>query len=153
KVLAEKAGWLNSWRAWRERLAGPEAAAHLWEVADELRIKEGRNATILLAIDQLEEIFTAAEATEREQFLHIYGACAGPQRNLPYLAIATIRYDILTSLLESNQLTVEFEDFLLAPLSLAQIPKIVEGPATVAALALEKGLPHRVAEDVKSADA
>ena len=38
-------------------------------------------------------------------------------------------------------------------MALNQIPKIVEGPTGVATLTVEKGLPHRVAEDVKSADA
>jgi hypothetical protein len=153
KALAEKAGRRDSWREWRDRLAGPEAASLLAEVSDDLRIAEARSATILLPIDQFEEAFTAAEPRESQLFLSMLSLCVGGDAKLPYLAIATIRSDMLTSLLQANQFTLPFEDFLLAPIALNQIPKIVEGPAGVAALTIEKGLPQRVAEDVKSAEA
>ena len=153
KALAEKAERQQNWRDWRDRLAGPQAGSLLAEVADELRIGDARSATVLLPIDQFEEGFTAAEPQERERFLNVLGLCVGPQAKLPYLAIATIRSDMLTTLLETNHFALPFEDFLLAPMSLKQVPKIVEGPAGVAALTIEKGLPQRVAEDVRSGEA
>jgi hypothetical protein len=153
KALAEKAGRQDSWREWRDRLAGAEAGAFMAELADDLRIGDARSATVLLSIDQFEEAFTAADPRERQRFLDVLGLCVGPEAKLPYLVVATIRSDILTGVLDTNQFTLPFEDFLLAPIALNQIPKIVEGPAGVAALTIEKGLPHRVAEDVTSADA
>jgi TPR repeat protein len=153
KALAEKAGRQDGWREWRDRLAGAEAGTFMAELADDLRIGDARSATALLSIDQFEETFTAADPQERRRFLDVLGLCVGPEAKLPYLVIATIRSDILTGVLETNQFTLPFEDFLLAPIALNQIPKIVEGPAGVAALTVEKGLPHRVAEDVTSADA
>jgi conflict system STAND superfamily ATPase/TIR domain-containing protein len=153
KALAEKAGRQDSWREWRDRLAGAEAGTFMAELADDLRIGDARSATVLLSIDQFEEAFTAADPRERQRFLDVLGLCVGPEAKLPYLVVATIRSDILTGVLDTNQFTLPFEDFLLAPIALNQIPKIVEGPAGVAALTIEKGLPHRVAEDVTSADA
>jgi tetratricopeptide (TPR) repeat protein len=153
KAVAEKMGQLERWRDFRDRLTGRQAGAFLAEVADELRVGDGRTATVLIPIDQFEEAFTAAEPQDRERFLNVLSLCIGPQSKLPYLAIATIRSDMLTGFLETNQLTLPFEDFLLAPMVLNQIPKIVEGPAGIAALTIDKGLPQRVAEDVKSAEA
>jgi TPR repeat protein len=153
KALAEKVGRLERWRDFRDRLTGREAAGFLAEVSDDLRIGEARNATVLIPIDQFEEAFTAAEPQERQRFLNVLNLCVGSEAKLPYIVVGTMRSDMLTSFLETNQLTLPFEDFLLAPMALNQIPKIVEGPAGVAALAIEKGLPQRVAEDVKSTEA
>ena len=153
KALAERAGQRDGWRDWRDRLAGSEARSLLAQLGDDLRIADSRGATLLLPIDQFEEAFTAADPQERECFLNVLALCVGPEAKLPYLAIATIRSDMLTGILQTHQLTLPFEDFLLAPMAINQIPKIVEGPTGVAALTVEKGLPHRVAEDVKSADA
>jgi TPR repeat protein len=153
KALAERAGKRESWRDWRERLTGPEAGSLLAELADDLRIGDRRSATVLLSVDQFEEAFTAAAPEDRTRFLNLLGLCVGPDAKLPYLCVATIRSDMLTGLLEAKQFGLPFEDFLLAPMALSQIPKIVEGPAGVAALTIEKGLPQRVAEEVKSAEA
>ena len=153
KALAEGAGQPEGWRKFREQLAGQEVGSFLSEVADNVRVGEARNATLLISIDQFEEAFTAGAPLEREQFLNVLGLCVGPEARLPYLAIATVRSDMLTSFLDTNQFKLPFEDYLLAPMALNQVPKIVEGPAGVAALTIEKGLPQRVAEDVKSTDA
>src|SRR5207248_1346775 len=103
KALAEKAGQQENWRDWRDRLGSPQATSLLAEVADDLRVGNARSATMLLPIDQFEEAFTAAEQQERERFLNVLGLCVGPDTKLPYLAITTIRSDMLAGLLENNQ--------------------------------------------------
>src|SRR5262249_14668945 len=51
------------------------------------------------------------------------------------------------------QFTLPFENYVLPPMLLDQLPKVIEGPAAVSALAVEKGLSQRIAEDVRSTEA
>ena len=60
---------------------------------------------------------------------------------------------MLATLLQAGLLSFPFEDFLLAPMALDQIARIVEGPAVVGALTVEAGLAQRIADDIKSTDA
>jgi len=153
KVLSEVAGQPESWRKWRDGLSGPEAKSVLATAAGDLRIGQSRNATLLISIDQLEEAFIGSVPHERGPFFAILQLCFGPESQLPFLGLATMRSDLLSGLLESGRMTLPFESYLLRPIPLDQIPKVVEGPASVAALKLEKGLSQRVANDVRSTDA
>ena len=47
KALAERAGRLDGWRGFRDRLAGEAPGQLFREVADDLRIKEAAGATLL----------------------------------------------------------------------------------------------------------
>ena len=44
---------------------------NLAEVVENLRIGERRNATLLISVDQFEEIFTIAEPAERTAFMDL----------------------------------------------------------------------------------
>lgn len=153
KSLAEGIGRPETWRSWRDRLSSADGSTALKEAADDLRLKEARNATLLLSIDQFEEIFTIAGADERDRMLEVLRQCAEPGCGLPYLAVGTMRSDVLDDLLQSRQFTIGFDDYLLRPMPLDRIAKVVEGPAAVAALTIEKGLSQRIINDVKSVEA
>ena len=45
------------------------------------------------------------------------------------------------------------ETYPLAPMPLDRVPRLVEGPAAVAGLNVEKGLAERIAHDVESPEA
>jgi tetratricopeptide (TPR) repeat protein len=152
KCLAQKLDRPDAWREWRDRLAGGDAAAALRELAEDLRIGEAVAATILIPIDQFEEIFTLADAQERKRFLDFLRITVGSE-HLPCQVVATVRSDVLGALLQSNELDLGFDDYPLLPMPLTRLPKLIEGPAGVAALTLERGLAHRIAEDVRSPDA
>ena len=153
KALAEPLGTSAGWRQLRDGLSGPDPAKALRDCVQDLQIGEASNATVLVPIDQFEETFTIAAPDEREAFLAILRQVADPAMRSPCLVIGTARSDILTDLLQQDQVGLPFEDYPLKPMPLDRLSKVVEGPASVAALTVEIGLSSRIAQDVRSTDA
>src|SRR5262249_40817978 len=153
KCVAEGLGQPDGWRRWRDGLMTPDPVPLLQEVADDLRVGEARNATLLIAIDQFEEIFTIAGPEERTGFLNLLRLAIEPDRGLPCLVTGTVRADVLGEILRSHQFTLAFDDYTLRPMPIERLTKVVEGPASVAALSLEKELAQRIVADVKSTEA
>ena len=131
-------------------LGGANPLALLKGVADDLRLEKARSATVLVAIDQFEEAFTVADPEEGRRFLDLLMKATKAEVGLPYLFVATVRSDVLDELLRSHQFTMPFEDYVLRPMPLDRLAQIIEGPASVGALSVEKGLSQRIAEDVRS---
>src|SRR5262249_61121353 len=90
---------------------------------------------------------------ERESFLQLLTATLDPARDLPLMVIATGRSDVLEGLIQAGDLARVTETFPLPLLPLDRVPRLVEGPATVAGLNGENGLPERIARDVENAEA
>ena len=153
KALAQQSGKPAEWHDWHEELAGARAIAIFERLASNLRIGEARSATILISIDQFEEIFTIADATERTALLSLLSDVLAPARGLPFLAVATGRTDVLHGLIEKSPLATLVETTFLPPVPLERVPFLVEGPARVAGLRVEKGLTDAIVRDVESADA
>ena len=76
-----------------------------------------------------------------------------PARDLPMLVVATGRSDVLEGLIATGELGQLTETFPLPLMPLDRVPRLVEGPAAVAGINIEKGLPERIARDVESAEA
>ena len=150
KSLAEIAGRPNGWRAWRDGLLGPERQSALASILDDLRIGEARHAVLLVPVDQFEEIFTVAGDAERAAMLDLLAAIE--RHDLPVVVVATIRSDMLGEALETAAFTCAFDDYPLRAMPADRIPKIVEGPAGVHAVSVERGLGARIAQDVTSPD-
>src|SRR5262249_10528998 len=74
KAIAERQGRPEEWRAWHKRLGQPDAVDQVAELLKDLRIGESRDATVLLPIDQFEEVFTVASAAERTAFMSLLTA-------------------------------------------------------------------------------
>jgi tetratricopeptide (TPR) repeat protein len=153
KAIAEHIQQPEDWRSWHDRLATPDAIGLIENLLKDLRIGEARNATVLLPLDQFEEVFTVATPTERAAFIQLLAAALDPARDLPLMVIATGRSDVLEGLIQSGDLARLTETFPLPLLPLDRVPRLVEGPATVAGLNVEKGLAERVARDVENAEA
>ena len=153
KAIAEHLGKPEDWRSWHARLGKPEAANDVEELVKDLRIGESRNATVLLPIDQFEEVFTVATAEERAAFLRLVCAVLVPARGIPLLVVATGRSDVLEGLIATGDLGQLTETFPLPLMPLDRVPRLVEGPAAVASINVEKGLPERIARDVENAEA
>jgi tetratricopeptide (TPR) repeat protein len=152
KSLAHCAGHPAAWRLWREGLVGPDAGHVITKIIDDMRVGDALHATLLIPIDQLEEAFTLAPAVERAAFLDLLQRVIGPQQPACQL-VATVRSDILNDLLQSQEFSLPFESFLLGAIPIDRARKVIEGPANVAAIALEPGLSERICRDLSSAEA
>jgi tetratricopeptide (TPR) repeat protein len=153
KILAEQLGQPDDWRATYDALSGPDAAGRIERIVQDLRVGESRAATILIPIDQFEELFTVAEPGERASLLSLLAAILDPARGLPLVIVATGRADVLQGLLETSSLAPLMDTTSLLPMPLDRVPLLVEGPAAVASLIVEKGLPERIKRDVENPEA
>jgi WD40 repeat protein len=75
------------------------------------------------------------------------------ERDLPFMVVATGRSDVLEGLIQSSELVQRYETHPLPAMPIERVPRLIEGPAAVAGLNIEKGLSERVQRDVESAEA
>jgi WD40 repeat protein len=148
KVLAEGLGDAGKWQLWRERLAAAPRAA-LAEAIELLQIGPAREATVVLAIDQLEEAFTITGESERAAFLRALASIADRPRPLAMLVVATVRADLINEILKTQDLDLAHEVYTLGPLAAERLADVIEGPAEVAAIILEPGLARHILQDAK----
>ena len=145
-------GWQELGLELREALAAGRQRSLMERLANDLRARAGVNeATVLLTIDQAEELFTQSEPAERAGFVHLLCGCLAA--GLPFQAVMTLRSDALALLQAEAGLTVPFEQLSLGPLPMERFAEVITGPARVAGLAVEPALVQRVLRDVGSADA
>ena len=153
KSIAQQIGKPDDWRVWHAMLGSAAAIDHVEKLLKDIRVGDARGATVLLPIDQFEEVFTVATPVERATFLHLLASAVDPARDLPVMVIATGRSDVLEGLLEAVELAHLTETYALMPMPLDRVPRLVEGPAQVAGLNVEKGLAEAIARDVESPEA
>lgn len=144
----------DKWREWHDILKNKESALHhIQELMRDVRIGEARSTFVVLPIDQLEEVFTIAESDERDRFIELLTATLNPKQQLPLMAVATGRADVLQGLLESGELGQICETIPLIPMPLDRVTRLVESPAAVAGLNVEKGLTDLIVRDVENSEA
>jgi hypothetical protein len=153
KAIAQQGDEPDEWRGWHQRLGSAVAIDHVEELLKDLRVGDARATTVLLPIDQFEEMFTVAAAAERDAFLHLLAAALDPARDLPVMVIATGRSDVLEGLLEAGDLARLTETYSLPPMPLDRVPRLIEGPAAAVSLNVEEGLAEAIARDVERPDA
>lgn len=138
--------------AWRTALASEAPEPALREIAAAIREHAGHlDASILIAVDQAEELFTLASPPERDRFLALLSALLAEP--LPFHAVLTIRSEYLAALQRAEALTARFEEYSLQPLHLERIGALVRGPARLAGLKVEDGLVSSLIADARSSDA
>jgi WD40 repeat protein len=150
KSIAHQIDKPDDWQRWHAHLGGPDAIDHLEHLLNDIRVGDARGATVLLPIDQLEEVFTVATPVERANFLRLLASAVDPLHDLPVMVVATGRSDVLEGTLETVQFARSTESYALLPMPLDRLPRLIEGPAQVAALSVEKGLVEAVTRDVGS---
>jgi tetratricopeptide (TPR) repeat protein len=155
KALAHRLGKAEDWERWRDDLVGEDAAGHWRRLISNLRIGGQAGATVLIPIDQLEELFTVADATERAAFLKSMAVLLDPEQRLPVVVVATGRSDVLSGVLEQAdaELAKVTTTWLLAPMPLDRVPQLIRGPADVAGLHIDDGLAERIAQHVETSEA
>ena len=69
------------------------------------------------------------------------------------MVVATGRSDVLDGLIEAGELARLYETEPLAAMPLDRVPRLVEGPATVASITVDQGLAERMSRDLESPEA
>jgi hypothetical protein len=136
-------------------LADLEAAAtpaRLRALIERLRDAAGAHrATLVLAIDQAEELFTAADRREAAQFATLLGALAAG--DMPVRLLLTLRTDHLDKVQAIPGFAEAIEIFPVAPLPIERLPEIVKGPARRVDLSVDDGLIEAIRADATGQDA
>jgi WD40 repeat protein len=153
KVLAEALGKPGEYRAICAELRGADPALAFAQLVEALTIGPAREATVLISIDQFEELFTTADTTDRADFLRLLSAvtAVGMEAMLPVQLVATVRSDLLGEILKSDGFAAAHEVFTLCGLAPDRLKSVIAGPADVAAIRLEDGLVERILGDVGTA--
>ncbi|CAG0978003.1 phosphoinositide-3-kinase, regulatory subunit 4 [Geobacteraceae bacterium] len=132
----------------------PLAGEGLKDLVRDLRVLAGQEeATVLLAIDQAEELFGSSDAQKTRAFLQcLRGALEASGHRL--MTIATMRSDSLGSFQTHPDLQeFTYEPLVVDPIPLRDLPQIIEGPARLANITLEPGLVETFVQDATTSDA
>jgi hypothetical protein len=133
------------------RLAGGVSA--LLELVEELRDRStGEPPSVLLVVDQAEELATLTGAAERAIFIKMLQGAV--HQTVGMWVLFTVRAEFLGPLLQQPG-AGQFVDetLLVSPLDRSQLFAVIEGPAARAGLQFSPGLVGRLVEDTQGGDA
>lgn len=152
----QRYGTSRDWQAMRDRFrhAADDVSAFVHDIANDLRVAAGqREATLLLTIDQVEELFNPSGATAAHHFLRVLRLLLD-ETGSPWLVLGTMRSDFLSAW-QTHEVVraLAYEPILLPQMALGDFAQVIEGPARVAGLALEPGLVQHMLVDTATADA
>jgi hypothetical protein len=132
-----------------------EGGVGLLALANELRLSGPHSGgKVLLSVDQFEELLGHADpAHPANRFIQVVaGALAGDDATL--VGIAAMRSDYLDAFQHLPDFAnVEFHSLSLGPLSETGLREIIERPAELGAIELERGLSDALLRDTGAADA
>ncbi len=135
-----------------QQLMGTNLNVFLTEIADKLQQQARQfDTTILISVDQSEELFSTAETKEAAQFFNIITQLK--HKESPWLCIFTLRSDFLGYLQNAEHLKTDFTEISLKPMPLSRIDQIIRGPAKVDGLKIDPELIAVATEDAKTQDA
>ena len=142
------------------RLTGPDGAGQLLTLARELRLALDRpEATLVLALDQAEELLAAEREDDAARLLDLFRATLTVVGS-EILVITTIRSDRLGVWQQHGSIkaTAEhgelpFEMLPLGPMPMARIGEIVRGPAAYEDLRIDDDLVDAIRADTVTPDA
>jgi tetratricopeptide (TPR) repeat protein len=114
-----------------ERQLDVDPARAVAGLTTRVRLKAGANrASIIVAVDQAEEMFTLADDGARDRFLQAIKVMSG--EHSAFAPIFAMRSDFLDKLQVASAQVFDFTQFLLNPFPPARIKDIIEKPAKVA---------------------
>ncbi|MBL8473375.1 MAG: TIR domain-containing protein [Rhodocyclaceae bacterium] len=139
---------------WRALLQRSDSAAAWDELVDRLQVASGRQeASLLVAIDQFEELLVPADDAQSLGFLRMLEAIAA-RPDAPLVIVATLRSDFLGALQTHPALQhLSYEALPLSQIAATDLVQVIEGPARVAGIELESGLAAAMVADTASEDA
>jgi WD40 repeat protein len=147
----------RDWKGVRAALDVPPEPSNpnpLLELSRDLRVATNRpDATVLLIVDQLEELLHADNAAAADRFLSLLRSAADHPRNA-LVVIATLRSDFLGALqTRAATLGIDYESILLGAIQPSTFAEVIEGPARLVGLELEMGLVQAMVSDTVAQDA
>jgi WD40 repeat protein len=125
-----------------------ELAAELAQLSEN---GEGR-PSVLVVVDQAEELLTRSGVGEQQAFLSLLDGALGDDS--PVWVVATVRSEFLSTAPERAGLAEVVDDPLVVePLSRARLPEVIQRPAQRAGLEFAPGLVERMVEETSGGDA
>jgi WD40 repeat protein len=137
----------------------PVDSGELLKIARELAsAADRREATVLVTVDQAEELLNSGSLETGKSFLRFLGASLSDgDRHL--MAVATLRSDSLgvfqnqvASLDSACRLGLEHRPLTVAPIPIERYPDLIEGPARLIGLDLEDRLVLKLLQDAGQPD-
>jgi hypothetical protein len=137
-----------------EGVVGSAVTSTLVSVVNRLqRIGSGREATVVLVVDQFEELLGHDADHPATRFLALLRQVL-TNEHCPLLIIGTMRSDFLGVLQACSSLPgMGFRSFSVGPMGREGMRQIVEEPAVLAQIQLASGLTDRLLNDTGTADA
>ena len=108
-------------------------------------------ATVLISVDQAEELFTLVEPEEANLFFRLISASVRASDSMQVLL--TLRSDFLGRIQAAAGLNAPLLEVSLSPLPAERIAEIIRGPAQVAGLTVEDAFVQAAIQDATVADA
>lgn len=124
----------------------------LVEIAKELcDLTPGEPSTVLLVLDQAEELITRTAGEERGEFLELLRGAL--HDDSPLWVLATLRSEFLGASPDRAVADVIDDALVLEPLSRSRLAEVIERPAQRAGVDFEAGLVQRMVSDAAGGDA
>ncbi|MFE6160452.1 TIR domain-containing protein [Streptomyces sp. NPDC056486] len=124
----------------------------LVDLATELAQTGGEGRSVLLVLDQAEELLTRSGVAEQHDFLRLLSGALHEES--PLWIVATVRSEFLTTSPERAGLTEAIDETVaVEPLSRPRLPEVIERPARQAGLDFAPGLIARMVEETAGGDA
>jgi hypothetical protein len=121
------------------------------ELAD-LGVNADGEPSVLVVVDQAEELLTRSGVREQHAFLGLLDKALGDDS--PLWVVATVRSEFLSTAPERAGLADVVDDPLVVePLSRGRLPEVIRGPAQRAGLEFAPGLVERMVEETTGGDA
>ncbi len=143
--------------AMRDDADAARATSELTEYADDLTMQVGHSgASVLLVVDQAEEMFQGTSGDDASAFLSVLRR-ATTQPGGRVFGLLTLRSDFLGSFQNHpilRDVPLDHGNFFpLGLLPVERFPRVIEGPAERAEIALDPGLVGSMIADAKTNDA
>ena len=142
----------------QEKLRKPQQRHGLLEVARALtKVAKRDQATVLIVIDQFEELLGQAASEQAQDFLTWFGEAIIAAQQLPapiLIVLATMRSDFLPAFQQCRALQPRVKIFpkLVSPIPVDRFGELIEGPADLVGLKWQPGLVQQIVSDAKTAN-
>ena len=138
---------------WDEHEAQKSIDTFLGLITELRETPESRDATVLLMIDQCEELLATGANEEGKRFLAFLRAVLD-REDSHLMVLATLRSDFFGSFQEHPAMRgLGVKTFAVPQMAVDDFASVIEGPARIAGLQLGPGLVQAVVSDTKTADA
>ncbi|WP_170410446.1 nSTAND1 domain-containing NTPase [Ruegeria atlantica] len=129
-----------------------QVVEHFRRAAMKTLLQKGEQPSIVLPIDQAEELLNSDDQQEADQFLALVGSLLDADPHT--ILVLSLRSDMLAHLQADERIPQnEVQLFNLSPMPPSSLPQVISGPAERLGIEVEAGLVPRLLEDARGADA